>query len=112
MAHTTIPVHAATFSAEVLKSDRPVLVDFWASWCGPCLMMEPVLEELADELHDRLKITKLNTESPDEQQLAMLYRVQSIPNMKLFKDGKVIAEFIGYRPKDVLKQELEEALQE
>lgn len=110
MAHTTVTIDASTFKQEVLDSDKPVLVDFWASWCQPCLMMEPVLEELASELHETLKITKLNTETPAEGQLASLYQVRSIPNMKLFKDGKLIGEFIGYKPKEMLKQEIQSAL--
>lgn len=100
------------FSEEVLKSDKPVLVDFWAEWCTPCLMMAPILDELAEDLHDQLKITKLNTETPKNQALAFAYQVMSIPNMKLFKDGKVIKEFIGFRPKDILRDELKQALGE
>ncbi len=102
----TIEITSENFEKEVLKSDIPILVDFWAPWCQPCLMMAPALEELSEELEGKLKIGKLNTEIPENQILAFQYQIQSIPNMKLFKDGKVIAEFIGLRPKEMLKEEL------
>lgn len=102
-----LELNQANFSAEVLKSEVPVLVDFWAPWCMPCKMMAPVLDELAVELAGKLKIAKVNTEEADNQGLAMEYKIQSIPNMKLFKGGQVIAEFIGLRNKDTLKGELE-----
>ena len=95
------------FNEEVLQSDIPVLVDFWAPWCQPCLMMVPILDELAEELASKMKIAKLNTEISGNQQLAIQYEIRSIPNMKLFKDGKMIKEFIGLRPKQTLKTELE-----
>jgi len=103
----TIEVTNANFEQEVIKSNLPVLVDFWAPWCQPCLMMAPALEELSEELDGKLKICKLNTEIPENQQLAMQYQIQSIPNMKLFKNGEVVKEFIGLRPKDAFKSELE-----
>ena len=102
----TIDVTNQNFEEEVLKSDIPVLVDFWAPWCQPCLMMVPTLEELSEELEGKLKICKLNTEIPENQNLAIQYQIQSIPNMKLFKDGKVVKEFIGLRPKEAFQQEL------
>ncbi|MFQ5493022.1 MAG: thioredoxin [Candidatus Dojkabacteria bacterium] len=98
------------FEVEVLKSDKPVLVDFWADWCMPCRMMAPILDEIADELQEELKITKLDTQVSANQQIAFQYQVRSIPNMKLFKDGKVIGDFIGYRPKHVFIEELQEAI--
>jgi len=94
------------FTNEVLNSDVPVLVDFWAPWCMPCQMMAPILDELAQEMLDQVKITKLNTEEADNQSLAMEYQIQSIPNMKLFKDGKIIGEFVGLRDKESLAQEI------
>ena len=103
----TIELTNANFEQEVIKSNLPVLVDFWAPWCQPCLMMAPTLDELSEELDGKLKICKLNTEIPENQQLAMQYQIQSIPNMKLFKNGKVVKEFIGLRPKDAFKSELE-----
>ena len=106
----TIEITNQNFEKEVLQSDIPVLVDFWAPWCQPCLMMGPALEELSEEFRGKLKIGKLNTEIPEHQNLAIQYQVQSIPNMKLFKDGKMIKEFIGLRPKELFKTELEAEL--
>jgi len=100
------------FEKEVLKSDIPVLVDFWAPWCQPCLMMAPVLDELSEELEGKLKVTKVNTGLPESRDLAMKYEIQSIPNMKLFKKGEMVKEFIGLRSKDAFKIELEGEISE
>lgn len=105
----TIELTSANFQEEVLKSDLPVLVDFWAPWCGPCRMMAPILDELSEELSGEFKIAKMDVENPANAELAIQYRIQSIPNMKLFKNGQVIDEFIGLRDKETLKQELKEA---
>ena len=96
------------FIDTVVKSDKYVLVDFWAPWCVPCQMMAPVLEELSNDsdLKEKLEISKVNTEVPENQVLAYTYQIQSIPNMKLFYKGKVIKEFIGLRSKQQLKAEL------
>jgi len=106
----TIEVTSENFQKEVLDSDVPVLVDFWAPWCQPCLMMAPALDALSEELDGKLKIGKLNTEVSENQAFAITYQIQSIPNMKLFKNGKVIKEFIGLRPKESLRAELSEVI--
>lgn len=103
-------INKSEFSAEVLSSDLPVLVDFWAPWCMPCRMMAPILDDLAEDLEGKIKVMKVNTEEGENQVLAREYQIQSIPNLKLFKDGKVIGEFIGLRDKDSLKGEIENIL--
>lgn len=92
------------FEQEVLKSSIPVLVDFWADWCGPCHMMEPVLKQFAAEQEGKVKVGKLNVD--EEPELAGQYEIRSIPNMKFFKNGAVAKEIIGVNP----KSELEKAL--
>lgn len=101
-----LDINKENFSQEVLESNLPVLVDFWAPWCMPCKMMSPILDELSVDLENKIKIVKVNTEDSSNQELAQEYQIQSIPNMKLFKDGKVIAEFIGMRSKDALKNDI------
>lgn len=105
-----IEITNENFEKEVLKSDKPILIDFWAPWCQPCIMMAPALEELSEEQENKLKIGKMDIEKPENQMIAMTYQIQSIPNMKLFKDGKVINEFIGLRPKERLLSELKEKI--
>ena len=106
-----ITLSKENFDQEVLQSKLPVLVDFWAQWCQPCIMMAPALEELSEELSDQLKIGKLDIEAGENRALAIQYQIQSIPNMKLFKNGQVVKEFIGLRPKAFLKAELQPELQ-
>lgn len=95
----------SNFEQEVLKSERPVLVDFWAPWCGPCQVMGPIIEELAKEMDGKIVIGKINVdESPVT---AEKYGIMSIPNIKIYKEGKVIKEFTGVQSKESLKAELE-----
>ena len=92
------------FDQEVLKSDKPALVDFWAPWCGPCQMMGPIIEDLAKDMGDKAKVGKINVdENPDT---AAKYGVMSIPTIKIFKGGKIVKEFVGVQSKDMLKEEL------
>ena len=96
------------FQAEVLEAETPVLVDFWAPWCGPCRIVTPVLEQMAEERGEALKIVKLNVD--DNQQTAMNFEVLSIPTLILFKGGEVAHKVIGAYPKQKLEAELEPAL--
>jgi thioredoxin 1 len=98
------------FAKEVRESELPVLVDFWAPWCMPCRMMAPTLEQLAEELEGKLKVAKVDTENSLNQNLAAEYSIQSIPNMKLFKNGQIIGEFIGLRDLNSLKEEIEKLI--
>lgn len=107
MAGTLTDVTDATFQAEVIESDTPTLVDFWAPWCGPCRVVAPVLEQIAAERED-LRIVKLNTDENPETSAA--FQVLSIPTMILFKDGQVAKKIIGAYPKQRLEAELEPAL--
>jgi thioredoxin 1 len=107
MAGTLTEVTDNNFQAEVLESDKPVLVDFWAPWCGPCRVVAPVLEEIASE-RDDLRIVKLNVD--ENQQTAANFQVLSIPTMILFKNGQVAKKVIGAYPKKRLESELESEL--
>lgn len=93
------------FDQEVIKSNKPTLVDFWAPWCGPCQMMGPIIEELATELGDKAKIGKLNVD--ENPVTAQNFTVMSIPTVLIFKDGKVVQKFIGVQSKEALKEALE-----
>lgn len=104
---TAININAKDFEGEVLKSDIPVLVDFWAPWCMPCRMMAPILDSLSSNMTGKLKVAKVDTENPENQLLAFQYQIQSIPNMKLFKNGKVVGEFIGLRDLGTLTKDVE-----
>ena len=99
-----LEVTEANFEQEVLQSETPVLVDFWAEWCGPCHAVSPVLEKIAEERKDELKLVKVNID--EEQELAMRYGVQSIPMMVLFKDGEPAAAAIGAQPKGAIERAL------
>jgi thioredoxin 1 len=107
-AGTTIEVSDASFSADVLTSDKPVLVDFWATWCGPCKMVAPVLEEIASERADQLTIAKLDVDANPET--ARDFQVVSIPTLILFKDGQPVKRIVGAKGKAALLRELSDAV--
>ena len=103
-----VNLSSENFEQEVLKAETPVLVDFWAEWCGPCKMLAPVLDELAQEYGAKLKVGKVNIDH--DQQLSVQYGIQSIPTLLIFKDGQVQEQHIGMKSKSVLKEALDSAV--
>src|SRR3989344_2972446 len=101
---TDITLTKDNFEENVLKSDKPVLVDFWAEWCGPCKMQDPILEDLAKEMGEKLVIGKVDVDN--NQELAGSYGVMSIPTLKLFRSGRVVGEWIGGQSKEKLMNEV------
>jgi len=98
----------ATFTDEVLNSEDTIMVDFWAEWCGPCRAVSPILDAIASEHSDKIKIVKLNVD--DNPQIAMKYQITSIPAMKVFKGGEVVKTIIGAKPKPAIEADLAEFL--
>lgn len=108
MGNYVLTLTKDNFEKEVLQSDIPVLVDFWATWCGPCKMIAPVIDQIAEEFHGKIKVGKINVD--EQQELTGEYRVMTIPNLMVFKGGKVVDSLIGYRQKEELADMLNKHL--
>ncbi len=100
MGANTFEITDKNFDSDVIKSEKPVLIDFWAEWCGPCRMIAPLVEQIAEEYQGKIRVGKLDTDANTE--LAMKYGIMSIPTLLLFKGGKPVARMMGYQPKDRL----------
>jgi thioredoxin 1 len=101
-------INEKNFEDEVLKSDLPVLVDFWAPWCGPCQMLTPILEDVANDYEGKIRVVKVNIQ--ENENLASQYGIMAIPNLKIFKNGQVIDEIIGLQPKEAIGEKIEAVL--
>ena len=99
-----IMITGKEFEEKVIKSDKPVLIDFFATWCGPCKMMSPIVEQIAEELEDKVNVYKIDTDK--DQELAYKYEIMSIPTFLIFKDGKLVNKLVGMRDKEELMKEL------
>ncbi|HEV2358648.1 MAG TPA: thioredoxin [bacterium] len=108
MAGKTEAVTEQTFDADVIKSPTPVLVDFWAEWCGPCKMIAPIVEELAGEYEGRLRVRKLDVD--ENGTVAARYSIMSIPTLGVFRGGELIERIVGYMPKEQLRRRIDAAL--
>jgi thioredoxin 1 len=108
MADKPQPVTEQSFETEVLKSDTPVLVDFWATWCGPCRMIAPIVEDIAGEYTGKLKVVKLDVD--ESSGVAVKYSIMSIPTLGIFRGGQLVERIVGYMPKDQLKKRIDAAL--
>lgn len=108
MAGTVVNVTDANFSEEVLKANEPVLVDFWAEWCGPCRMMAPVVEDIAGDYAGKMKVAKLNVDA--NRISATTYGIMSIPTLGLFKNGQLVQKFVGFMPKHELARRIDSVL--
>ncbi|MCS6964734.1 thioredoxin [Thermoflexus sp.] len=104
MSEHKVVITAHNFDQEVLRSDKPILVDFWAEWCGPCKALEPIVDQIAREYAQVLKVGKLNVD--DYPELAMRYGVMGIPTLILFKEGREVARIVGYQPRERLLRQI------
>lgn len=103
-----VDVTQDTFKSTVIESDKPVIVDFWAEWCGPCKKLSPMIEQIADEMGDQVTVAKVDVDA--ERTLGAMFQIMSIPSVLIFKDGEKVDEFVGLRPKNEIVAMLNEHL--